>query len=256
TLGAIVFLVLARPRLRAIGRSDLPVLRGLGVTTGIQTIAFLAAIDRIPLGTCVAIEFLGPLTVAALRSRHLRALGWPAIALVGVVLLTQPWHGAVDAAGIGYALLAAVGWAGYILLTQAVGDRFDGVSGLAITVPLAALTAAVAGIPQAVGRLSWTDLAAAAGLALLLPVLPYALEMLALRRLTSAAFGTLMALEPAIGTVLGLSVLRQHPDSAQLVGIALVVVAGAGAQRTGRRDDPSRRQDRRSSAVIADITLT
>jgi inner membrane transporter RhtA len=250
TLGAIVFLVLARPRLAAIRRSDIPVLLGLGVTTGIQTIAFLAAIDRIPLGTCVAIEFLGPLTVAALRSRHRRALGWPMIALVGVLLLTQPWHGAVDATGVGYALLAAVGWACYILLTQAVGDRFDGISGLAITVPLAALTAAVVGVPQAAGQLRWTNLAAAAGLALLLPVLPYALEMLALRRLNSAAFGTLMALEPAIGTVLGLIVLRQHPDPAQLIGIALVVIAGAGAQRSGQRDDPARRHDQPSSASI------
>lgn len=235
SMGAVVFVAVARPPLRAIRPCDVAPLLGLGVTTGIQTIAFLAAIERLPLGTCVAIEFLGPLTVAAARSGHRRALVWAAVALAGVVLLTQPWRGAVDAAGIGFAVLAAVGWAGYILFTQTVGDRFDGVTGLAITVPVAAVTAAVVGIPQAVGHLGVDNLAAAFGLALLLPVLPYALEMLALRRLTTTSFGTLMALEPAIGTVLGLIVLRQNPNAVQILGIALVITAGAAAQRGGHR---------------------
>ena len=105
------------------------------VTTGLVTIAFLAAIERIPLGTAVAIEFLGPLTVAAVRCHNRRALGWPALALVGVVLLTEPWQGDIDAAGVGFAALAAIGWAAYILLTQRVGDRFTGLGGLTITVP-------------------------------------------------------------------------------------------------------------------------
>ena len=236
TGGAVVFLLLARRRLRVITRRDFPALIALGVTTGVQTVAFLAAIERLPLGTCVAIEFLGPLTVAAARSHRLRALSWPAVALVGVVLLTQPWRGDVDAAGIAIALLAAAGWAGYILLTQAVGDRLSGLTGLAVAVPIAALTAAVVGVGQAAGRLTVSDVAAAAGLAILLPVLPYALEMLALRRLTAGAFGTLMALEPAIGTTLGLVVLRQQPDVAQVAGIMLVVTAGVAAQRGGHRD--------------------
>jgi inner membrane transporter RhtA len=235
TIGALIFWALARPPLRAIRRRDLPALLGLGVTTGLQTIAFLAAIERIPLGTTVAIEFLGPLTVAALRSRSTRALAWPALALLGVVLLTEPWHGHVDPAGIGFAGIAAIGWGTYILLTQKIGDHFTGITGLSLTVPIAAATAAVAGIPQAAGHLTLGVLAAAAGLALLLPVLPYAFEMLALRHMTHSAFGTLMALEPAIGLLLGLLVLRQHPSPTQLVGILLVVLAGAAAQRGGRR---------------------
>lgn len=238
TIGAVVLLLVARPRLRTLRRRDVPALLGLGVTIGVQTVAFLAAIERIPLGTCVAIEFLGPMTVAAVGSRHLRALIWPAVALAGVVLLTQPWRGSFQAAGIAFALLAAACWACYILFTQAVGDRFSGITGLALSVPVAALTAAVVGIPQAAGHLTAPNLAAAAGLAILLPVLPYALEMLALRRLSSTAFGTLMALEPAIGTVLGLVVLRQQPGLAQLLGILLVVTAGAAAQRDAGRDDP------------------
>lgn len=238
TIGAVIFIAIARPPLRSIRRRDLPVLLALGVNTGIQTVAFLAAIERIPLGTCVAVEFLGPLTVAAVLSHHLRALVWPAVALIGVVLLTEPWHAGVDLAGIGYAALAAVGWAGYIVLTQHVGDRFDGLSGLSLTVPVAAATAAVVGIPQAAGHLTLASLVAAAGLALLLPVLPYAFELLALRRLTTSAFGTLMAVEPAIGLLLGLMVLHQRPSIVQVLGIMLVVLAGAVAQRGGTRSQP------------------
>lgn len=243
TIGAVIFIAIARPPLSSLHRHDLPVLLGLGVTTGIQTIAFLAAIERIPLGTCVAIEFLGPLTVAAVWSPHGRGLAWPAVALVGVVLLTEPWQNGVDPAGIGFASLAAVGWAGYIVLTQHVGDRFDGLSGLSLTVPVAAATAAVVGIPQAAGHVTFATLAAAAGLALLLPVLPYAFELLALRRLTAAAFGTLMAIEPAIGLLLGLIVLHQRPTIVQLTGIVLVVLAGIAAQRGGRRHRPGGRSD-------------
>lgn len=235
TIGALIFLVLVRPPLRSVRRPDVPVLVGLGVATGLVTVCFLAAIERIPLGTAVAIEFLGPLTVAAARSHSRRALAWPGLALLGVVLLTEPWHGSVDAAGVGYAGLAAVGWAAYILLTQKVGDRFSGISGLSITIPFAAATAAVVGVPQASGHLTVETLVVATGLAILLPVLPLALELLALRRMTPHAFGTLMSLEPAIGLVLGLVILNQRPSPLQLVGIALVVLAGAAAQRNGRR---------------------
>ncbi len=213
---------------------------GLGVATGLMTIAFLASIELIPLGTAVAIEFLGPLTVAAVRSHSARALIWPALALLGVVLLTEPWHGQIDLAGIGFAGLAAIGWAGYILLTQRVGDRFTGIGALSLTVPVAAATAAVVGIPQSAGHLNLGILAAAVGLGILMPVLPFALEMLALRRMTPTAFGTLMAVEPAIGVLLGLLVLHQQPSLTQFGGITLVVLAGAAAQRGGRRQPRSR----------------
>lgn len=235
SIGAAIFLVVARPPLREVRRHDLPALLGLGIATGLVTIAFLAAIERIPLGTAVAVEFLGPLTVAAVRSHSRQALAWPALALLGVVLLTEPWRGDVNPAGIALAGLAAIGWASYIVLTQRIGDRFTGISGLSLTVPVAAVTTAVVGIPQSVGHLSPTVLAAAAGLAILLPVLPFAFELLALRHMTATAFGTLMALEPAIGVLLGLLVLHQRPSPIQLVGILLVVLAGAGAQRGGRR---------------------
>jgi inner membrane transporter RhtA len=233
--GALIFLALARPPLREVRRRDVPALLALGVATGLQTIVFLAAIERIPLGTSVAIEFLGPLTVAAVACHSARAFTWPALALCGVVLLSQPWLGHVSPTGIGFALLAAAGWATYILLTQRIGDRFTGLGGLSLTVPIAAATAAVVGMPQATGFLALRTLAAAVALAILLPVLPYAFELLALRHMTPTAFGTLMALEPAIGVLLGLVVLHQKPAAPQVFGILLVVLAGAAAQRGVRR---------------------
>ncbi|KQQ89705.1 DMT family transporter [Arthrobacter sp. Leaf137] len=235
SMGAVILLIIGRPPLRSIRRRDVLPLLGLGVTTGVMTVGFLAAVEHVPLGTAVAIEFLGPLTVAALRSRNRAALAWPALALAGVVLLTQPWQGDFNLVGVSWAALAACGWGVYILLTQRIGDRFSGIGALTLTVPIAALAAAAVGIPQAAGHLTVDVLVAAAGLAVLLPVLPFALEMLALRRMTSAAFGTLMALEPAVGVVLGLLILHQHPSPVQVAGIVLVVLAGAAAQRGGRR---------------------
>lgn len=238
SLGAIILLAIARPPLRSVRRSDVPTLLGLGIATGLMTIMFLAAIERIPLGTTVAIEFLGPLTVAAVRSHNRRALAWPALALAGVVLLTEPWHGQIDLLGVMFAAIAAVGWGAYILLTQRIGDRFTGIGALSLTVPVAAVTAAIVGVPQAAGHLNLTILLAALGVAVLMPVLPLILELMALRRMTSTAFGTLMSLEPAFGVLLGLLVLHQQPSAVQVIGITLVVVAGAAAQRGGTRNAP------------------
>ena len=240
TWGAIVFLAVARPKWRSFTWRELrwPVL--LGIDTGLMTLAFLAAIDRIPLGTSVAIEFLGPLTVAVIRSRDRRALVWPLLALVGVVLLTEPWAGTIDPVGVLYAVIAGTGWGVYILLTQHVGDRFTGIDGLAISIPVAAVVAAFVGIPQAWGHLDAGVLGLALITALLMPVIPFTLELLALRRLTAAAFGTLMALEPAFGTLIGVLVLAQIPGALQLLGVAFVVVAGTGAERIGHRGEPAR----------------
>jgi inner membrane transporter RhtA len=237
TIGAIVFIVIRRPRVRSLSRSDAGTVFALGVSTGLVTVAFSSAIDRIPLGTAVAIEFLGPLGVAVFHDLNPRRLVWPALALVGVVLLTQPWHGAIDPVGVLFAVLAGCGWGTYIVLTQRVGDRLAGLRGLSLTIPIAALTAGIVGVPQAAGHLSWTIVAAAAGLAVLMPVLPMSLELLALRRLTTGAFGTLMALEPALGLVAGAVFLSQVPDSLQVCGITLVVAAGIGAERGGHRED-------------------
>ncbi len=237
TFGALVFLAISRPRVRGLSRSAVGTVVARGVATGLVTVTFSAAIARIPLGTAVAIEFLGPLGVAVFHDPDRRRLVWPALALAGVVLLTEPWHGSIDPVGVLLAALAAVGWGTYIVLTQRVGDRLAGLQGLSFTIPIAAIAAACFGIPEAAGHLSWPIVAAAAGLALLMPVLPMSLELLALRRLTTHAFGTLMALEPAFGLTAGLVLLSQTPNAPQVIGITLVVVAGIGAERGGHRED-------------------
>jgi inner membrane transporter RhtA len=237
TLGAIGFVLIARPRYWQWSLRGLraPIL--LGLVSAVMTLAFLAAIDLMPLGTVVAIEFLGPLTVAAINSRSRRALAWPALALAGVVLLTEPWQGAASVAGIAFAAIAGVGWGLYIVSTQHVGDRFSGVDGLAISLPVAAVVTAVVGLPQAWGHLTLQVLLVGLAAAILLPLIPWTLELYALRRLTTAAFGTLMALEPAIALVIGLVLLHQVPAVAQIVGIGCVVLAGVAAERTGHRED-------------------
>ena len=234
--GALFLSVFIRPALRALRRADIPTLIGLGVVTGLMTTFFLSAVARIPLGTAVAIEFLGPLTVAALKSPKRQALVWPALALAGVVLLTEPWHGEADLLGIAFALGAGTCWGLYNLLTQRVGDRFSGITGLALTIPIAAIATLPIGLGGVTsGTLDWGVLAIAAGIALLTPVIAFGLEMLALRRMNHTAFGTLLSIEPAFGLLIGLVVLSQSPTWIQLLGIALVVLAGAAAQRTGGR---------------------
>lgn len=234
----VLLAVVVRPRPSWFTRRAFLACVALGVATGGVTVLFMAAVARLPLGTASALEFLGPLAVAVLRGRGgARRLLWPALAAVGVLLLTEPWHGAVDPVGVAFALAAAVCWAAYIVLTQRVGDEVTGVRGLAVSMPVAALLATAVAGPSVIGALTPGLLLAGLGIAVLLPVVPFCLELLALRRLTTAAFGTLMSLEPAIALVIGLVVLHQVPGAGAVLGLAFVVAAGVGAERTGARSD-------------------
>jgi inner membrane transporter RhtA len=230
--------VVVRPPLRGFSRRVLLTCVLLGVVTAGLTFLFMAAVARIPLGTASALEFLGPLGVAVARGRG-RARLWALVAAAGVLLLTEPWHGGIDAAGVGFALAAAACWAAYIVLTQKVGDEATGLRGLAVSMPVAGLTAtvfvALTDAPAVLGALDLQLLLVGLGIAVLLPVVPFSLEMLALRRLTTAAFGTLMALEPAIALVVGLVGLQQVPGWSAVAGVGFVVAAGIGAERTGAR---------------------
>jgi inner membrane transporter RhtA len=190
------------------------------------------------LGTASALEFLGPLGVAVAHGTGGHRLVWPGLAAIGVVLLTAPWAGAVDPVGVMFALGAAVCWASYILLTQRVGDQIAGITGLAVSMPVAGVVATVAVGPAVFHRMTPEILLIGAGLAILLPVVPFALELLALRRLTTTAFGTLMSLEPAFAMIVGLVVLHQVPGWSGVAGICFVVTAGIGAARTGARSAP------------------
>ena len=235
TWAGLLFLVILRPRRSTFSSRGLQAAVVLGVATAGVTMCFMAAIDRLPLGTASALEFLGPLGVAVARGHGATKL-WPALAAVGIVLLTEPWHGTADPIGVAFALAAAVCWAAYIVLTQRVGDEVKGLNGLAISMPVAGLISVAVAGPSLHGELTGQILLAGLGLAILLPVIPFALEMLALRRLTTTAFGTLMSLEPAIALVVGLFVLSQTPGLVPAVGLLFVVAAGVGAERTGARD--------------------
>ena len=164
---------------------------------------------------------------------------WTVLAAAGVLLLTQPWHGGIDPAGLAFALAAGACWASYILLTQHVGDRVTGLSGLAVSMPVAggfaALVVLLVDGTSELGRVTWSALLIVLALAALHPVLTFSLEYLSLRGLTAKAFGTLMSLEPAIAVLAGLLVLGQIPNIASAVGVILVVIAGIGAIRTGAR---------------------
>jgi inner membrane transporter RhtA len=254
----VLLLILVRPR--DFTGPDLLACGLLGVVTaGLMTL-FMLAIARIPLGVASALEFLGPLTVSVLGPGRGRRR-WAVPAAAGVVLLTRPWSGGADLAGVGFTLAAAACWGTYILLTQHVGDRVTGLSGLAISIPVAGIVAMAAAGASGLHALTWPLLPAMLALAALHPVLPFSLELLALRRLTTRAFGTLMSLEPAIALLAGLLVLGQYPGAAAAVGVLLVVIAGIGATRTGARtpqphghpDDappPAREHpDRRTSPV-------
>jgi inner membrane transporter RhtA len=230
----LVLLALTRPRLGQLSRRALVGVALLGVTTAVLSLAFIESLARIPLGTAVAVEFLGPLGVSALRAQRRGALAWPALALAGVVALTRPWAGGADPAGIGFALAAAAGWAGYLVLTQRVGAEVEGLRPLALSMTAGAVVAAPLAAGPALAGLTPSVALLAAGTAVLSPLLPYVLELAALRRMSLAAFGTLMALEPGIATVLGLLVLAQAPSGLQAGGVLLVVAAGIGAQRSAR----------------------
>lgn len=236
----VILLVLVRPRRSDFTRRAFWTCVQLGVVTAGVTMLFMAAVDRLPLGTASALEFLGPLGVAIARGQGGRRL-WPALAAVGVLLLTQPWTGEADLVGVAFALGAACCWAAYILLTQRVGDEVLGIKGLAVSMPVAGLVATVVAGPSTFGHLTPELLLIGIGLAVLLPVVPFTLELLALRRLTTSAFGTLMSLEPAFALIIGFIALSQAPGWLAVAGIGFVVAAGIGAERTGARElEPGR----------------
>ncbi|CAN5757829.1 EamA family transporter [soil metagenome] len=232
----LLLLIIVRPRPSQFTGKTFGMCVLLGAVTAGISLLFMASLDRIPLGTATALEFLGPLAVAVTHGHGWQRLAWPGLALVGVLLLTQPLGGGIDPEGALLALGAGVCWAIYILLTQRAGDQVEGVTALAVSMPVAAIVASFFVSGQVFEGMTWNVLLISLGMAILLPVIPFVLELFALRTLTTAAFGTLMSLEPALAFLIGFVVLHQNPGLWETVGIAVVVIAGIGAARSGGRE--------------------
>jgi inner membrane transporter RhtA len=202
-----------------------------GLTLTAMNTAFYLAAERLPLGTAVAIEFLGPVVVAAAGTRSRRDFAALALALCGVGLLADVrWAG--SPAGVAFALLAAVLWAAYIVLGHRVAAAGAGVDGLAAGTLLGAVALLPIGAAEVAPALDRPGVIVA-GLAvgLLSSVVPYALDQVVLARMGRSAFALLLSLLPATATAVGLVALSQVPTAAEAFGIGLVVLAVATRSR-------------------------
>jgi inner membrane transporter RhtA len=216
---------------------DAAVVIAFGVTLGFMNFSIYQSFDRIPLGIAVTIEFLGPLAIAVASSRRLVDLVWVALAAAGVVALTRDGHATGHGsmiAGIAFALAAAAAWAAYILLSRSTGRRFTGSGGLSIAMVIAAVvvtpTAVISGGSELL-RPAIIGIGLAVGL--LSSVIPYRLELEALRRIPARIFGIWMSMEPAVAALAGLALLHQSLGLVQWLAIGGVTVACAGAARGG-----------------------
>ncbi|WP_443078236.1 EamA family transporter [Streptomyces sp. SP17KL33] len=233
-VAALVMMVICRPRLRGHSRTDWGTVVAFGVTMAAMNGLFYQAVARIPLGLAVTLEVLGPLTLSVLASRRALNMVWAGLALCGVFLLGKGGGvGGLDPLGIAFALAAGLAWALYIVFSARTGRRFPQADGLALAMAVAAVLFLPLGIVESGGRLvEPTTLALGAAVAVLSSVLPYTLELLALRRLPASTFAILMSLEPAIAATAGFLILDQALTTIEALAIALVIGASMGAVRT------------------------
>ena len=241
TIAAAVLLVVVRPRVSGRTTADWLVVGAFGAVLAMMNLFFYGSLARIPIGVAVTIEFTGPLVLATVVSHRRRDLLAVAGAGVGVVLISgitsTPWA-EVDLAGLGLALAAGASWAAYIIFSGRTGARFAQLDGLAIAMTIAAVLVAPVGMVRG-GSALWTPdaLWRGAAIAVLSSVLPYSLELIALRRLAAHVFGILLSMEPAVAALAGLVVLGQQLRAVQLRGMACVVAASGLV--LGARSEPS-----------------
>ncbi len=239
-VAALVMLVLARPGVRGRSRRDWATVVALGLCLGAMNLCFYGAIGRMPLGIVTTIEFIGPLGLAAALSRKPSHLLAVALALGGVVAVSGALEGglgSIDGLGLLLTIGAGAGWVGYILATRAVGARWRQLDGLALSMVIGALLVAPAAAASWSGAAVTAGIVAAgAGVAVMSSVVPYSLEMVALRRLDTRVFGVLLSLEPAIAALAGFLILAQALTTVEIAGIALVVVASVLVMRDQAAD--------------------
>lgn len=227
---ALVLAAIWRPAMRGRGETTWRAVALYGVCLVGMNLCFYESLDRIPLGIAVTLEFVGPLTVAIAGTRSRRDVIWVVLAAAGVVLLAPDIGDGLDALGVALALTAGGFWGAYILIAARIGRGSAGLGGLSAAMIYATVILVPLGVADAGADLLHPGvLAAGLGVALLSSVVPYTVELEALRRLPERTFGVLLSLEPAVAALVGLIVLDQHLLGREIVAIALVVAASAGA---------------------------
>jgi inner membrane transporter RhtA len=239
SLAAVALLFIWRPNLRHVSRSGIGTVVPFGLALAAMNLSFYLALSRLPLGVAVTIELVGPLGVAAVNSRRWTDLLWVLLAATGIAAFAPISIGAsagLDPLGLGLAMLSGVFSAVYMLLSARTGRVFADGSGLALALAVAAIALLPIGITgAAMGLLLHPELlVVGAAVALLSSVVPYSLDLAALRQLPTRVFGILVSLEPAIAAGTGWLVLHEQLESRSLIGIALVTAASAGAARAHR----------------------
>ncbi|MYV51915.1 EamA family transporter [Streptomyces sp. SID3212] len=237
-LAAVVLLAFCRPTLRGHSRADWGTVVVFGTVLAAMNGLFYQSADRIPLGAAVTLEVLGPLTLSVIVSRRWVNVLWAGLALAGVLLLSGGGFDRLDPLGAAFALSAGAMWAAYIVFSARTGRRFPQADGLALAMGVGAVIALPFGIVESGSKLIVpSTLGLALAVALMSSVLPYTLELLALRRMPSSTFAVLMSLEPAIAASAGFLLLDQALSTTEALAIALVIAASMGAVRTqvGRR---------------------
>lgn len=226
---AVVLLLLWRPQVRRLTRTQYLNVLLFGLILAVMNSVFYSAIRLIPLGVAVTLEFVGPLGLALAQSRRIKDIVWVLLAVAGILLLAPLGQMAVNLMGAGLALLAGILWAGYIICSARVGRSFTGGRGLALAVAVATVAIAPFGISNGGNALLRPQvLLTGLGVAILSSVIPFSLELEALRRLPSRVFGVLMSIEPAVATLIGFLVLRETIGPRELISIALIVSASIG----------------------------
>ncbi|MFD6417224.1 DMT family transporter [Streptomyces sp. NPDC060194] len=235
-IAASILMLVCRPKLRGHTRQDWGTVLAFGLALGGMNTLFYQAAARIDLGAAVTLEVLGPLALSVLTSRRLVNVVWAGLALAGVALLGAGGFDHLDPLGAAYALAAGGCWAAYIVFSARTGRRFPQADGLALAMAVAALLVLPLGVWESGAKLVVpSTLAVAAGVAVLSSVLPYTLELIALRRLPNATFAILMSLEPAIAALSGFLVLSQRLTLTEGLAIVLVIAASMGAVRSTAR---------------------
>ncbi|KQS08738.1 transporter [Curtobacterium sp. Leaf183] len=229
-IGAVVLLAVVRPRVRHWQRAQWLGAVGLGLALGGMNVFIYLAFATIPIGVAVTIEFLGPLALSLVHTRRWRDAVWAALALLGVVLLGVGPSAVTELGGVAAAVAAAACWAGYIVMNRHVGSIIPGVDGLAVSMLVAMAVSLPFGLRTAVDGIvaDPTLLIVFGAVAVLSSVLPYALEMLALRRMPTRVFGVLQSLGPAIAALAGLVVLGEALSPVEVVALACVTAASVG----------------------------